>query len=218
MIITYEHLPQAIQALKQCAREHEKEYVPTAHVRTTDLCKDAACFLQSIIDEKEFRNERQYDSSKDTLLHIKRVNTLILQFLQELINRAITHDESKLHDPEKPLFDKMTPWLKDLTYGSEEYKQSLAELKPALDHHYTHNSHHPEYYENGIDDFTLADLVEMFFDWKAASERHNDGDILKSIEVNKQRFGLSDQLCKIFENTERRLYTKNTINQKDSHE
>jgi len=91
----------------------------------------------------------------------------------------------------------------------------LAELKPALDHHYSHNSHHPEHYENGIDDFTLADLVEMFFDWKAASERHNDGDVLKSIEINKQRFGLSEQLCKIFENTERWLCIKNTINQKE---
>ena len=159
-------------------------------------------------------NNQQYDSTKDTLLHIKCVNALLLQFIQELINRAITHDESKLHEPEKPLFDTMTPRLKTLTYGSEAYKQSLADLKPALDHHYAHNSHHPEHYENGINDFTLADLVEMFFDWKAASERHDDGDVLKSIEINKTRFGLSDQLCKIFENTERLLSTKDRINQK----
>ena len=153
-------------------------------------------------------NEQRYDSAKDTLLHIKRVNALLLQFLQELINRAVTHDESKLHEPEKMFFDKMTPRLKALTYGSEEYKQALAELKPALDQHYSHNSHHPEHYDNGIDDFTLADLVEMFFDWKAASERHNDGDVLKSIEINKHRFGLSDQLYKIFKNTERWLCIK----------
>ena len=159
-------------------------------------------------------NNQQYDSTKDTLLHIKHVNALLLQFIQELINRAITHDESKLHEPEKPLFDTMTPRLKTLTYGSEAYKQSLAYLKPALDHHYAHNSHHPEHYENGINDFTLADLVEMFFDWKAASGRHDDGDILKSIEINKTRFGLSDQLCKIFENTERLLSTKDRLNQK----
>lgn len=154
-------------------------------------------------------NEVHYDSTKDTLLHIKRVNTLLLQFSQELITRAITHDESKLHEPEKPLFDKMTPLLKDLTYGSEAYKKSLAELTPALDHHYAHNRHHPEHYEHGIDDFTLADLVEMFFDWKAASERHTDGNILKSIEINKKRFGLSEQLCKIFKNTEQWLCIKN---------
>lgn len=159
-------------------------------------------------------NEPHYDSTKDTLLHIKRVNTLLLQFSQELINRAIAHDESKLQEPEKPLFDKMTPLLKHLTYGSEAYKKSLAELKPALDHHYAHNPHHPEYYENGINDFTLADLVEMFFDWKAASERHIDGNILKSIEINKQRFGLSDQLCSIFKNTAQRMFVKNALVEK----
>jgi hypothetical protein len=47
----------------------------------------------------------------------------------------------------------------------------------------------------------LIDLVEMLCDWKAASERHNDGNIKKSIEINTARFGLSWQLAKILENT-----------------
>lgn len=143
----------------------------------------------------------KYDSIKDTLLHIKRVNELLLQFTKEIIDRAIQHDNSKLQEPEKPLFDKMTPLLKGLTYGSDDYKKALDELKPALDHHYANNSHHPEHYKNGIDDFTLVDLVEMFIDWKAASERHDDGDIFRSIEINKNRFGISEQLCKILKNT-----------------
>lgn len=143
----------------------------------------------------------KYDSTKDTLLHIKRVNELLLQFTKEIIDRAIQHDNSKLQEPEKPLFDKMTPLLKGLTYGSDDYKKALDELKPALDHHYANNSHHPEHYKNGIDDFTLVDLVEMFIDWKAASERHDDGDIFRSIEINKNRFGISEQLCKILKNT-----------------
>lgn len=143
----------------------------------------------------------KYDSTKDTLLHIKRVNELLLQFTKEIIDRAIQHDNSKLQEPEKPLFDKMTPLLKGLTYGSDDYKKALDELKPALDHHYANNSHHPEHYKNGIDDFTLVDLVEMFIDWKAASERHDNGDIFRSIEINKNRFGISEQLCKIFKNT-----------------
>jgi hypothetical protein len=150
-------------------------------------------------------NNQNYDSSKDTLLHIKRVNELLLLFAQELMDRAICHDNSKLYDPEKPLFDKMTPRLKGLTYGSEEYKKSLAELKPALDHHYAHNSHHPEYYKNGINNCNLLDLVEMLCDWKAASERHADGDIFKSIQINKARFGISEQLAQIFENTVSKL-------------
>lgn len=150
----------------------------------------------------------EYDSSKETLLHIKRVNELLLGVAKELMDRAIRHDSSKLKEPEKSLFDKMTPKLKGLTYGSEEYKKSLDELKPALDHHYANNSHHPEYYKNGIDDFTLIDLIEMFLDWKAASERHEDGDIFRSIEINKNRFKMSNQLIRILNNTARNMLKK----------
>ena len=155
--------------------------------------------------QKSVSNAHSYDSAKDTLLHIKRVNELLLLFAKELMDRAICHDNSKLYDPEKPLFDKMTPLLKGLTYGSEEYKKSLAELKPALDHHYSHNSHHPEYYKDGINDCNLFDLVEMLCDWKAASERHADGNIFQSIQINKTRFAMADQLAKIFENTVNKL-------------
>ena len=45
----------------------------------------------------------------------------------------------------------------------------------------------------------------MFFDWKAATERHDNGNIFKSIEINKKRFEMSDQLCDIFTNTATRL-------------
>jgi hypothetical protein len=48
---------------------------------------------------------------------------------------------------------------------------------------------------------TLIDLVEMLVDWKAASERHDDGNVLKSIEVNAKRFRISGQLTTILENT-----------------
>jgi hypothetical protein len=74
-------------------------------------------------------------------------------------------------------------------------------LKPALDHHYANNSHHPQFYKNGIDGMNLLDLVEMFFDWKAATERTKDGDIRKSIEINSTRFNISPQLVSIFVNT-----------------
>lgn len=47
----------------------------------------------------------------------------------------------------------------------------------------------------------LIDLLEMFCDWKAASERHNDGNLRKSIEINATRFGMSPDLVSIFENT-----------------
>lgn len=67
--------------------------------------------------------------------------------------------------------------------------------------HRWHGEHFPEYYQNGIDGMSLLDLVEMFVDWKAASERHASGNVEKSIQINSKRFGMSPQLAAIFENT-----------------
>lgn len=52
-------------------------------------------------------------------------------------------------------------------------------------------------------DMNLADLVECLIDWYSASKRHATGDIVKSIEINQQRYGYSDDLKQIFLNTAR---------------
>lgn len=142
-----------------------------------------------------------YDSKADTLQHIKRVNELLTIAATTLLGRAIKHDQSKLESPEKEMFDQATEGLRGLTYGSPEYKESLKAIKPALDHHYAHNSHHPEHYNEGVNGMDLFDVLEMLLDWKAAGERHADGDIMKSLEINKERFGISKQLAQIMENT-----------------
>lgn len=147
-----------------------------------------------------------YDSTKDTKTHIKRVADLLKDFSTELAKRGKAHDASKLATPEKELFDELTPILQDLKYGTEEYKESLARLKPALDHHYASNSHHPEHYAHGIDGMNLFDLIEMFCDWKAAGERTAKGDMKASIEYNKTRFNMSHQLYSIFMNTANQLF------------
>lgn len=152
-----------------------------------------------------------YDSKADTLLHIKRVAELMTNASSELIRRANVHDNSKLESPEKELFDEFTPKLKGCTYGSEEYKGYLKELKVALDHHYQNNSHHPEHYENGVNGFDLFDLMEMAMDWCAAVERHDDGDIFKSLEINTERFQLSNQIVCILHNTFKRMQENGKI-------
>ena len=145
---------------------------------------------------------KRYDSTKDTLKHIKRVGFYIKNCIKELSRRIKCHDQDKIHNCiEKALFDEFTPKLKDSTYASDEYKSFLAGLKPALDAHYANNRHHPEHFTNGINGMNLIDVLEMICDWKAASERHADGDILKSIEINQKRFGYSDDLKNILINT-----------------
>jgi hypothetical protein len=175
------------------------------------------------------------DSIQETQAHIRRVRELLYGVRVRLRKRADVHDASKLEEPEKSGFDEVTGALGGLAYGSPEYKVQLEKLKPVLDHHYAHNSHHPEHYgkwvciicfkefprefnshcdmcgnghlvfEPRISGMSLLDLVEMFCDWKAATERHADGSIVKSIQVNKERFRISDQLVSVLENTRKEM-------------
>lgn len=142
-----------------------------------------------------------YDSTGDTGEHITQVAKRLAKVADLLRERGRIHDQSKLESPEKEAYDALTPRLAGLTYGSDEYRATLREMKPAIAHHYARNSHHPEHYPNGIAGMDLLDLVEMFCDWKAASLRHKDGDFAKSLQINKERFGISDQLLAILENS-----------------
>lgn len=181
--------------------------------------------------DEETMNAKHYDSRYDTIEHILRVRELISVMRNKLEARGVAHDRSKLGPNEKPILDRVTPKLKGLTYGSDEYKASLAEMGPALAHHYAHNSHHPEHYQkqvciicfseypndykkrckecgNGqmtnepnISGMSLLDVLEMLCDWKAATERHADGNIDRSLKVNRERFNISAQLHAILENT-----------------
>lgn len=148
------------------------------------------------------------DCKAETLLHIKRVNELLIRAAKELMNRAMVHDDSKLKSPEVEYFDEFTPQLQALTYGSSEYAEMLKKLKPALDHHYANNTHHPQHYPGGVNDMDLFDVLEMLLDWKASCERQCDGNILCSLEINKERFKIDAQLAKIMKNTVERYLRK----------
>jgi len=145
------------------------------------------------------------DVIRSTATHIRRVGELVTDCTANLNKRAVVHDASKWSEEEWPAFEKATPKLADLEYGSEEYKQSLQDIRPAIDHRQQNNTHHPEFYPNGIEGMTLLDLVEMICDWKAAGERHTTGSIVKSLEHNRDRFGISDQLYAILMNTAKEL-------------
>lgn len=54
---------------------------------------------------------------------------------------------------------------------------------------------------SSVNNMNLFDLLEMFLDWNASCQRHANGDINKSIEINTARFGLSPQLVEILKNT-----------------
>jgi len=144
-----------------------------------------------------------YDSRPDTYAHIATVREYLLRVVHDLIYRAHDHDLSKLESPEREVFDEYTPKLKDSTYGSDEYKAFLAGMGEGLRHHYEVNRHHPEHFEGGIHDMTLVDLIEMLADWKAATLRHADGDLDRSITQNAERFGYGEEFERLLRNTAR---------------
>lgn len=141
----------------------------------------------------------------ETQKHIEKVRKYIRFFTDKLTTRGVAHDQTKLESPEVEIFAEHTEALGNVVYGSEEYKQHLAAMKPALEHHYATYRHHPEHFQNGINDMNLVDLIEMVADWKAASERQKSGNILTSIEKNAERFNISEQLKQILLNTAKSL-------------
>lgn len=145
--------------------------------------------------------QKAYDSILETEAHIEKVQKLLFEVLVKIGKASNIHDASKLDPPEKESYDLYTPILREVSYGSDEYKRTLENMGHALAHHYRVNRHHPEHFENGVSGMTLIDLLEMLADWKAATLRHADGDIMKSLEINRERFGISGQLTQILHNT-----------------
>lgn len=142
------------------------------------------------------------DSVPETLKHIAHVRRYLARLVEDLKVRGAVHDRSKLASPEVEILDEVTPKLAQLVYGTPEYFEQLAAMKPMLDHHYANNRHHPEHNVDGIRGMNLLDVVEMIVDWKAAGLRHADGgDLRRSIEQNQKRYGYTDELKAILLNT-----------------
>lgn len=102
----------------------------------------------------------------EAIKHIHKVRALLCKVIEELDSRARLHDQSKLESPEKEIFGEFTPELAKVEYDSPEYKALLVKVKPAIDHHYAKNRHHPESHAKGIDDMNLIDIMEMLLTGK----------------------------------------------------
>lgn len=146
--------------------------------------------------------EKQKATNWETLKHIEIVMQLLATMQHEITRRMFSHDRSKLQSPELEMFEVFTDKLAAMTYGSSEYEECRQEmLRTALGHHFGNNRHHPEFFENGVADMNLIDLIEMLCDWKASTLRTIDGDVWRSIEVNAKRFNMTPELVKILQNT-----------------
>lgn len=87
-----------------------------------------------------------FKAQEQTWQHIDLVMRLLMSGQIELMRRAVTHDRTKLIDPEREKFAQTTSKLWGMTYGSSEYNNQDA-LKEALAHHYEYNRHHPQFFQ-----------------------------------------------------------------------
>lgn len=142
------------------------------------------------------------DSTQYVIDHRSIVNSVIRKIVRELIIRGRHHDLTKLIvSKEKDTFDALYTLKMSgdhPKFGSPEYDEILSKFQDGIELHYVNNSHHPEHHSNGISGMTLVDLVEMFCDWAAVNIK-NGSDI--DLDIARTRFGMSDQLCDIFQNT-----------------
>lgn len=146
-------------------------------------------------------SDEKIQSLIETKEHVEKVQEFMRVIIKVLLKRTCEHDRTKFYEPELAAFLENTPKLKTVEYGSQQYKDILTAMRPAVEHHQSRNRHHPEFFPDGIKGMGLVDLIEMFCDWKAASLRNPNGDIRKSIEMNQKRFGYSDELKQILLNT-----------------
>jgi hypothetical protein len=128
----------------------------------------------------------------ETTKHKAWVMWYILKACMALVKRGVKHDLSKYKSIEANGFIKTLPRLKQLTYGSDEYKACLDELQPVLDHHYSNNRHHPEYFDGTLHRMHAIDIIELLCDWRAAVKRHADGDMAVSLGINTKRFEMTE--------------------------
>ena len=193
---------------KNCYHEHVDPSIDESRMifsQEDEICEGCNEKKPVVMDIKKYPTMTVAECQVETQKHIENVRKYIRFIIDKLDLRGVKHDASKLETPEVELFSEHTLQLAKLTYGSEEYKASLEALKPALDHHYASNRHHPEHFKNGINDMTLVDILEMFCDWKASTLRHNDGNFMRSIELNTSRFNIEPQLAQILMNTARMI-------------
>lgn len=137
-------------------------------------------------------------TNAETMEHILQVQKGCNKIAMALIERGHLHDRSKLDTPEVEYFTKYKDELKDLTYNSLEYKECLDKMRPAIDHHYITNRHHPEFYEQFIE---WQPIIIDGWDFTGYYEVSNYGNIRSlSREVkragNKGNLTLEGQILK----------------------
>lgn len=142
-----------------------------------------------------------FDVLCDLILHVSEVQENLELVASELRQRGFAHDRTKFQDPEFSAFVSTRERFKTANYGTKEYEDVTAAIRPAIDHHYQNNRHHTAFHENGINDMNLIDIFEMLADWKAASRRSPDKDFKDTLNHAFKKYKIDKQLGQLIKNT-----------------
>lgn len=146
------------------------------------------------------KDEKALDTVSYIINHKKTVSKRLKFLAEQLLERSESHDDSKLKSPE-------IEWLIEMDkeprypYGSREYLDKKKRWEKFFKHHYKINSHHPEYYRDGVSGMTLIDLCEYLIDISSYYAEMHPESVFKTLNEQSDRFGLEEQLTQILKNT-----------------
>jgi hypothetical protein len=161
-----------------------------------------------MVDEKKLFYEA------DTYKHQKIVAQLMVNAAKKVLDRAMLHDESKLHEPEMsayigPVFALNTEAVE---YGSERYIKLCREMGAGWEHHKSANDHHIEFFlphavetlNDPVLQLDIFCLLEMCCDWTAAAQRRGNEPGL-ALKTMAEKYHVDEQLQQLIRNTLARL-------------
>jgi hypothetical protein len=123
--------------------------------------------------------------------HRDFVRAALARIVNDIEQRAIVHDASKMLDDEFAGFSRINAAARINKFGSPEYKEGMVREKPTIDLHFSRNSHHPErpellagketepddyayWSKKAAVDMTFLDVIEMVCDWHGARKGYDD--------------------------------------------
>lgn len=122
---------------------------------------------------------------KDIIDHKQKVSQNTLLFINELYNRQATHDNDKISDDAIFYsYEKYNNQLRQLPFGSDEYRNLMKNELAEASYLHAQNRHH--FYSRANTqkiDVDIIDLIEYIVDIKSSIERDST---LSNVEVIKQ--------------------------------
>lgn len=157
-----------------------------------------------------------FEHIQDTLIHKNLVVDSSLILVDYLLNqgrfedaiqlarRCARHDNSKLELHEMSQFLKLPPEKDTMSCAKKEMPEYLKQI---IAIHWSHNRHHPEFFDD-YHDMSELDIMEMVCDWHARSKQFKTNFLDFVMIRQEKRFQFDEDFfekvlfyCKILDTT-----------------